>query len=248
MDPKDRIIVALDVDNLELAKALVAELAPHVGAFKVGLELLTAAGAPQVVAELQTAGTKIFFDGKFNDIPNTVAGAIRAAVRLGVWMVDVHTTGGLEMMSAARESAESAAKSLGRERPLIIGVTVLTSLDAKRLSEVGFDVDNDDDLKKEVKNLALLAKSAGLDGVVASPQEIPIIRETCGPDFKIVTPGVRPCWAARGDQKRAAAPKEAVVMGADYLVIGRPITRPPGQIGSPADAAKMIAKEIGGTS
>lgn len=242
--PKDKIIVALDVDNIQSAKAIAAELGPHVGALKVGLELISSCGAPQVVSALQTGGAKIFFDGKFKDIPNTVAGATRAIARLGVWMLNVHAIGGKAMMEAAIDAASTASKSSGIERPLVLAVTVLTSLDVKALGEVGFKVDDEARLKGLVAQLAMLAKSAGLDGVIASPQEVSMIREACGPDFKIVTPGVRPVWAAKGDQKRVTTPAEAVKRGADYLVIGRPITKPPGQIGTPLDAVAKIVEEI----
>lgn len=243
-NPREKIIVALDVDSIESAAALAKELGPHVGALKVGLELINNCGAPQVVSELKASGTNIFFDGKFMDIPNTVAGASRAVARMGVWMFNVHCMGGLKMMEAAIEAAESASKESGVIRPLVLGVTILTSLDVAALNELGFDLEGEDGLKGCVVRLAKLAKSAGLDGVIASPQEVSLIRNACGPDFKIVTPGVRPIWAAKGDQKRVTTPAEAVKMGADYLVIGRPITKPPGQIGTPVDAAIKIAEEL----
>lgn len=244
MKPHERIIVALDASTIDDAKKIASSLKNSVDALKVGLELLSSEGAPQVLNALSGYG-KIFFDGKFKDIPNTVAGAAKAATRLNSWMFNVHTLGGVQMMTAAREAAESESKRLGIKKPLITGVTILTSLDVKALNEVGFDhVRDSDELKKLVTKLSLLAKQAGLDGVVASPQEIKNIREACGKDFLIVTPGVRPLWAAKGDQKRIMTPREAVDAGADYLVIGRPITSPPPEVGSPVDAVKKIIEEL----
>jgi len=256
MEGKDRIIVALDVDSIEKAIALVKELVPHVGYFKVGLELLTSEGAPKVVQAIKEAGGKIFYDGKFKDIPNTVAGAVRAAVRLGVDMLNVHCLGGSEMMKTTKKVAVEEAKSRNVTRPLLLGVTVLTSLDYEDLAEMGiFEKLNIADpkeaaeikekrIKQLVQNLAYLAQEAGLDGVIASPKEIQAIREYCQPEFLIVTPGVRPEWATKGDQKRVMTPYEAILAGADYLVIGRPITQPPPEIGTPVEAAKKIAEEI----
>ncbi len=244
MNLKDRIIVALDVPTLNEAEGLAGELGPKVGALKVGLELLTAEGAPRVVSALAKYG-RIFFDAKFKDIPNTVAGASRAVTRLGVWMFNVHCMGGLEMMKAAKLASVEEAKKLNITPPLVIGVTILTSMDVKTLNDIGLQgIKNADDLKKQVVRLALLAKDAGLDGVVASPQEIIDIRAACGKDFLIVTPGVRPTWAAKGDQKRVATPREAVENGAVFLVIGRPVTNPPKEVGTPADAVEKILDEI----
>ena len=256
MEAKDRIIVALDVDSLDKALALVKMLHPYVGRFKIGLELLTSEGSIQVVRAIKEAGGKIFYDGKFKDIPNTVAGAARAVTRLGVEMFNVHCLGGPEMMTKAREAAEDEAKLKGTVRPLILGVTLLTSLDYNDLVEMGLapklniaDTEElkqtqTDFIKKLVQNLAYLAQESGLDGVIASPQEIQAIRDYCQPVFIVVTPGVRPLWAATGDQKRVMTPGEAIQAGADYLVIGRPITKPPSEIGTPVDAAKKIAEEI----
>ena len=242
MKPQDRIIVALDAPLLDGACNIASVLKGSVGAFKVGLEILTSEGAPRVVKALSPHG-RLFFDGKFKDIPNTVAGAARAATRLDVWMFNVHCLGGVTMMSAAVKSADEEAEKLDRKRPLVIGVTVLTSIDAKALNEIGFEHVRDGG-KKLVVRLALLAKQAGLDGVVASPQEITAIKEACGGDFLVVTPGVRPLWASNDDQKRVMTPGEAVKAGADYLVIGRPITNPPKEIGTPADAVKKIIGEL----
>ena len=254
---KDRIIVALDVDNLDKALGLVKQLHPHVGCFKAGLELLTSEGAPTVVRAIREAGGKVFFDGKFKDIPNTIAGATRAVTKLGVDAFNVHCLGGAAMMKAARQAAEETAKAQGRPRPLIWGVTILTSLDYSDLVQLGFYEElNIADPKElaEVKRqrierlvahqLAWLTQKSGLDGVIASPQEIKAIREYCQPEFQVVTPGVRPLWAATGDQKRVMTPGEAIKAGASYLVIGRPITQPPTEIGGPVEAAKKIAEEI----
>jgi orotidine-5'-phosphate decarboxylase len=176
-------------------------------------------------------------DLKFHDIPNTVAGAVRAGTRLGAWMMTVHASGGHDMLKAARDAAHEEAAKTGGTRPLIVGVTVLTSLDNARLAEVGAG----DGVRAQVQRLAALAQKAGIDGVVASPQEIGLIRETCGPDFAIVTPGIRPASSSKDDQARTMTPREAVQAGASYLVIGRPITG----AADPAAAAAAINDEIG---
>lgn len=241
---KDKIIVALDAPTIKAASEIADTLKGSVGALKVGMEILNSEGAPQVVNALSSKG-RIFFDAKFKDIPNTVAGAARAVTRMNVWMFNVHCLGGIAMMSAAVKAADDEAARLGKKRPLVTGVTVLTSIDAKALNEIGFEHVRDSvELRKLVVRLALLAKQAGLDGVVASPWEITAIREACGSDFMIITPGVRPVWAAACDQKRVMTPGEAIRAGADYLVIGRPLTDPPKEIGTPAEAAKRILEEI----
>ena len=255
MEVKDKIIVALDVDSLDKAKPLVESLAPHVGCFKVGLELLTAVGAPQVVEFVHSLGGQVFLDGKFKDIPNTVAGASKAVAKMGVKMFNIHCLGGSAMMKAAKHAVEEVC---GNEKcPVILGVTLLTSLDHKDLVEMGiYDELNiaDPEEKKQieqdrierfaVRHLAWLAQECGLDGVIASPKEIEAIRNYCQPELLVVTPGVRPLWAAAGDQKRIMTPAEAIKAGATALVIGRPITKPPVEIGTPVDAAKKIAEEI----
>lgn len=234
---KDRIIVALDVDSEEKAFELVKKLAGEVGAFKVGLELFNATG-PKIFGKLKAAGAEnIFYDAKFHDIPNTVAGAVRVATRFGIWMVNVHTTGGAAMMRAAAEAALNEAEKLGIDAPKIIGVTVLTSISTMMLSE---ELRIASGLVNHVVHLSEMAKSAGLDGVVASPNETRYIREACGPNFLIVTPGVRPTGADIGDQKRVMTPAEASRAGASYLVIGRPITRAE----DPVSAARAIAAEL----
>lgn len=236
---RERIIVALDVDAEEKAAELVRALAGEVGAFKVGLELFNAAG-PGIFEKMKAAGAgRIFYDAKFHDIPNTVAGAARVAARKGLWMMNVHTSGGCAMMKAAAEAARSEAESIGIQPPLMIGVTVLTSIDTMTLTE---ELRVASGVVEQVMHLAQLAQSSGLDGVVASPQEIKSIREVCGPDFLVVTPGVRPAGAEVGDQKRIMTPSDAARAGADYLVIGRPITR----AGDPVAAARAIAAEIQG--
>ncbi len=241
---KDKIIVALDSSDLGETAVLAEKIGPKVGALKIGMEIMNSAGAPQVVGAIAPHG-RIFFDAKFKDIPNTVAGAARAVARLGVWMFNVHALGGVAMMAAAKKASVEEAQKAGKKEPLAIGVTVLTSIDAKALNEVGFEhVRDASELRNLVVRLSVLAKQAGLDGVVASPHEISAIREACGSDFLIVTPGVRPAWAAEGDQKRIMTPREAVDLGADYLVIGRPITKPPASVGSSLDAIEKIVNEI----
>lgn len=245
MAGKNKILVALDVSTIDSAIALVRELAPYVGGFKVGLELMTHVGAPQIVEAVRDAGGMLFYDGKFHDIPNTVAGAVRGAVRPGVEMINVHCMGGPLMMKAAKEAAVAEAKTQKIPVPIVLGVTVLTSMDATQLQAIGMtQVREGRDVAILVGHLALEAKKAGLDGVVASPQEAAMIRDLCGRDFVIVTPGVRPIWAAAGDQKRVMTPRDAVEAGADYVVIGRPITHPPKEVGSPTAAVQKIIEEL----
>jgi orotidine-5'-phosphate decarboxylase len=233
MEPRDRIIVALDVDSPATAAALAAKLVGHIGALKVGKEFFVSAG-PAVTQLIDDLGLRVFLDLKFHDIPNTVAGAVRAAARLGVWMVNVHASGGAAMCRAAAQAAHEGGGE--RARPLVIGVTVLTSLDQADLDAIGFTGSPHD----AALRLAKLAKDNGLDGVVASAQEAAAIKELCGREFLVVTPGIRPADAAAGDQKRIMTPAAAIAAGADYLVIGRPIIRAP----EPAAAADAIAAEI----
>ena len=218
---KEKIILALDVSAEGDAVELVKELKDHVGAFKVGLELFNSTG-PRIFESLRSTGAgRIFYDSKFHDIPNTVAGAARAAVRMGVWMFNIHAPGGSAMMRAASDAAAEEADRLGIERPLILGVTVLTSISEEVLHhELSVPIL----LENQVTHLAQLAQNSGLDGVVASPHEIAQIKSACGPEFLVVTPGVRPAWAAANDQARIMTPAAAVQAGADYLVIGRAIT------------------------
>lgn len=212
-----RIIVALDFDDVDAARALVERLDPKLCRLKVGKELFTRAG-PQFVARLVRAGYDVFLDLKFHDIPNTVARACAAAADLGVWMLNVHALGGRRMMESARQALESAVSD---RRPLLIGVTVLTSLDQTDLGEIGLTGTPADN----VERLAALAQSSGLDGVVCSAQEAARLRASRGKEFVLVTPGIRPSGAERGDQKRVMAPGDAVRAGSHYLVVGRPVTQ-----------------------
>lgn len=265
MKPKDRIIVALDVPTLGAAMALVKALAPHIGMFKVGSELYTAEG-PSVVRGIHACGEKVFLDLKFHDNPHTVLGASRSATRLGVRMFNVHCLGDLEMMRAARKGVEDGVDAAMRESdpdafvaPLILGVTVLTSHNYQSLLRLGLvkhwhkayhhhvNWSEDDHRLFEqsqvgelVAALASAAREAGLDGVVASPREISVIRHACGSGFKIVTPGIRPSGALKYDQQRVGTPAQAIADGADWIVVGRPITQAP----DPVAAAKAIAEEI----
>ena len=233
--PHDPILVALDVDAADAAVALVRRLGGRVGGFKVGLELVNAAGF-DVFDRLRDAGAgRIFYDAKFHDIPNTVAGAVRAAARRGVWMVNVHAGGGARMLEAAREAA--AAGAAGGAPPLLIGVTVLTSIDQRALND---ELRVSGEVAGQVIHLSRLCQSAGLDGVVASPHEVSAIGDACGPDFVTVIPGVRPAGTASHDQARTATPGAAIRAGAHYLVVGRAITAAP----DPVQAAEEIAREI----
>jgi orotidine-5'-phosphate decarboxylase len=230
------ILVALDVESAAKAMALADALRGTVGGYKIGKQLFTAAG-PGVVHDLASRGDRVFLDLKFHDIPNTVAGAVQSAVATGAWMINVHASGGSAMMRAAAEAATKAAAALGRPRPLVIGVTVLTSMTEDTLAEVGVTRPVID----QVVHLARLAKHSGLDGVVASPQETAAIREACGPDFQIVTPGIRPVdQQGKDDQARTLTPAEAMKAGSTYLVIGRPITGAP----NPREAAQQIAASL----
>ena len=224
------LIVALDFAAGAEALAFADRILGSGCAVKVGKELFTREG-PAIVTALQGRGLRVFLDLKFHDIPNTVAAACRAAADLGVWMVNVHASGGREMMAAAREALGEAAG-----RPLLIAVTVLTSLDRPRLAEVGLDLEP----AAQVERLARLAAAAGLDGVVCSPQEISLVKAACGHRFLAVTPGVRPAGSAQDDQQRIATPGAACLAGADQLVIGRPITR----ASDPMAAIAAIAAEI----
>jgi orotidine-5'-phosphate decarboxylase len=214
MSNDPRVIVALDYPDAASALAFAERVTPDLCRLKVGKELFTIAG-PALVEQLVAKGFDVFLDLKFHDIPNTVAQAVRAAARLGVWMVNVHASGGRKMMMAARE----ALTGDGRQ-PLLIAVTVLTSLDGSDLAEIGLG-----EPAVQVPLLAKLALDCDLDGVVCSAQEAVVLKKLCGADFKLVTPGIRPAGAALGDQNRVMTPEAAVEAGADYLVIGRPITQ-----------------------
>ncbi|WP_226876933.1 orotidine-5'-phosphate decarboxylase [Microbulbifer hainanensis] len=226
------IIVALDYDNAEAALAMADQLNPALCRVKVGKELFTA-GGPELVRALVARGFQVFLDLKFHDIPNTVAKAVRAAAELGVWMVNVHASGGSRMMEAAVE----ALQPYGAERPLLIGVTVLTSTAPEELAAIGVSRP----LEEQVLALASLAQSAGLDGVVCSAREAEALRRQFGADFALVTPGIRPAGAAADDQRRIVTPEQALAWGADYLVIGRPITAST----APTEALAGILADIG---
>ena len=230
MKTRDRLIVALDLPQGDAARALVERLAGHVGLFKVGSQAFTAAG-PELVREIVGRGEKVFLDLKFHDIPNTVAGAVASASRLGVSLVDVHGLGGRAMM----EAAVGALPAMGTR---LLAITILTSHDEETLGEIGVN----GSMAESVRRLAQLARDAGADGVVASPHEVALVREACGSDFLIVTPGIRPAGAALGDQARAATPAAALAAGADYVVVGRPITGAT----DPAAAADAIVREMEG--
>lgn len=233
---KDKIIVALDVPTKEDALAIVDELRDQVGAYKIGMQLYNAVG-PDILEEIAARKGKVFLDLKFHDIPNTVASAARTVANLGVFMFNVHASGGYTMMAEAVKALNQEAQKLGVEKPFLIAVTVLTSMSEEELQgEVGVSRS----IGEQVVALAKMAKAAGMDGVVASPLEVEMIREACGPDFLIVTPGIRPRDAELGDQKRVKTPGEAVRDGSDYLVIGRPITKAPDRLA----AVRAIVAEI----
>ncbi len=233
---KEKILVALDVETRAAALALADTLRGSVGGFKIGSRLFTAEG-PSTVRALVERGDKVFLDLKFHDIPNTVATAVAAATELGVWMVNVHAGGGTAMMRAAHAAAGEAAAKHGRTPPLVIAVTVLTSMSEAALREVGVVID----LMDQVLRLAELTREAGLDGVVASPRETRAIRARCGESFAIVTPGIRGGSAgeAKDDQERTMTPRQAIDAGASYLVVGRPIIAAADPIG----AARAIGGE-----
>jgi len=224
------IIVALDYPSAEPALDMARRLDPSRCRVKVGKELFTR-GGPAVVEELTALGFDVFLDLKFHDIPNTVAAACRAAADLGVWMVNVHALGGRRMMEAAREAVET-----GSQRPQLIAVTILTSMGEEDISEIGLSGTPADN----VRRLAALADDGGLDGVVCSPKEIEVLRKERGDQFTLVTPGIRPQWAAKGDQRRVTTPAEALQLGASQLVVGRPIT----DADDPLAALQRIETEI----
>jgi len=225
-----KVIVAIDVPDAAAALALAKRLDPALCRVKVGKELFVAAG-PVVVDALGEAGFEVFLDLKFHDIPNTVAGAVKSAARHGVWMLNVHASGGEAMMRAAREAAAGFPKP-----PLLIAVTILTSLSTAELAPIGYA----GTAEQMVERLARLTQAAGLDGVVCSAQEAPALRRACGPAFKLVTPGIRLPGSEKGDQSRIVTPVDAVKLGADYLVIGRPIT----QAADPRATLKQIQQSL----
>jgi orotidine-5'-phosphate decarboxylase len=215
---RNPIIAALDVPTAEQALRLASEIAPAVGAFKIGSELFTAAG-PDIVKKVRATGASVFLDLKFHDIPNTVAKSVTAAVQLDVQMLTVHTSGGFDMLRAAEEAAEEVAWKLGRIPPLVLGVTVLTSLNTAALREIGLDVN----VEYQVRRLASVAMKAGLRGLVCSPLEVAALRKILPASTQLVTPGVRTGAEKADDQKRTLTPREAIQAGASWLVIGRPI-------------------------
>ncbi|MEH2391202.1 MAG: orotidine-5'-phosphate decarboxylase [Nostoc sp.] len=230
-----RIIVPLDVPDEESAIALVDQL-PQVVWWKVGLELFTSTG-PKILKVLKSRQKRIFLDLKFHDIPNTVAGASRSAASYGVDLLTIHATCGINALKAAREAAQEGAAQAGVKPPKLIAITLLTSISARQLA---FDLKIPLELPEYALEMALLAQEAGLDGAVCSPQEVAQLRQTCGDDFLLVCPGVRPTWADKGDQKRSLTPAQAIIAGADYLVIGRPITTAT----EPELAWKRISEEL----
>lgn len=229
-----QLLVALDVDTAAAALALADRLRGVAGGFKIGSRLFTQEG-PSVVEAVVARGDRVFLDLKFHDIPQTVAGAVAAATRRGVWMVNVHAAGGSTMMRAALEAAREESARIARPAPLVVAVTVLTSLDEQTLTDIGMEKP----LDAQVHRLAALARAAGLDGVVASPREIAVVRAACGRDFTIVTPGIRSAQDERHDQSRTLSASRALAAGADFLVVGRPIIGAP----DPRAAAERIVAE-----
>lgn len=231
MATKDNIIFALDVDSLAKATPYIEALSPHVGMFKVGLELITSQGAPAVVQHIHRMGGQVFFDGKFDDIPNTIAAASRVISRMGVKMFNVHASCGMDSIKAAADNKGSSQ---------LLVVTVLTSISEDESNRIFGTPAHD-----KVIQFAQDAKTAGADGIICSPQELELLAQL--PDLRDllkVTPGIRPEWADNNDQKRILTPSQAIKMGATHLVVGRPISNPPRGIGSPVDAAKKILEEI----
>ncbi|MCX6927644.1 MAG: orotidine-5'-phosphate decarboxylase [Verrucomicrobia bacterium] len=232
---RNPIIVALDVATAEEALKLAEQLAPVTGGFKIGSELFTAAG-PEIVRRIRVLGAPVFLDLKFHDIPNTVAKAVAAAVQLDVQMLTVHASGGREMLKAAEQAAQESARKLSCAPPLVLGVTVLTSLDGNALSQIGLD----SDVSRQVARLANLATEAGLRGLVCSPREVADLREMLPSSVQLVIPGIRSQTAPADDQKRTLTAREALALGANWLVIGRPICAAK----EPRAAAEQILKEI----
>jgi len=233
----DKLLVALDVESGERAMQLVDALGGLAGGFKIGNRLFTSEG-PALVRRIVDAGSRVFLDLKYHDIPNTVEQAVEAAVGTGAWMINVHAAGGLAMMQAAARAGRETSSRLGRPAPLMIGVTVLTSMDQEALRATGVVRP----VLDQVIALARLSRQAGLQGVVASAHETPAIRQACGPDFQIVTPGIRGATAGadRNDQSRTMGPAEAIRAGANYIVVGRPIIAAP----DPRAAAAAIVEEL----
>lgn len=236
MEPRERIILALDVDNFDDATRIINDFCDHVGMFKVGKQLFTLSG-PKIVDFIKEMGGRVFLDLKYHDIPNTVTKAGLEAYRLGVDMFNVHASGGLTMMRETKEAIDGAAATTDALRPIIIAVTVLTSIDDSELNRMGLGVS----AAELTRRLTLLTAEAGLDGVVASGHDIEMIRSLCGPDFIIVTPGVR-IGATKDDQKRTIGPAEAVQKGATYIVLGRTVLNTPDPKGTLAQIAREISE------
>lgn len=234
---KEKIVLALDVETLEEAKKLVDELSPYVGTFKVGLQLYTGFGN-EIIDYIKSKNSNFFLDVKLMDIPNTVKKASENIVLRGANFYNVHALGGLEMMKQSKEGAYKAAEKLGKKPPLILAVTVLTSISQEVLDN---EIKVNTQVRKLAINLAKLAKEAGLDGVVASVHELRAIKEACGEDFKVLCPGIRPLWSLKDDQKRIATPAQALKDGADFLVIGRAVTAAEDRV----EAMKKIYEETG---
>lgn len=237
MDARDRLICALDFPTFDEAKALVEELGDAVTFYKVGMELFYGAG-PDIIRYLKEKDKKVFLDLKLQDIPNTVAHSLAVLTRLGADIMNVHAVGGPKMMAEGMKAVKEAAAELGRPAPKLIAVTVLTSMDEAQWKPLNYAIP----IGEEVLDLAALTKESGLDGVVASPREAAGIRERCGKDFLIVTPGVRPAWAASNDQSRIATPAAAIGNGSTHLVVGRPITRADNK----QEAVRKILEEMEG--
>ncbi len=236
MNNLEKVIVALDVESGEKALGIVEECLPDINYFKIGKQLFTAEG-PSLIEKIKDTGAKVFLDLKFHDIPNTVANAVIEAAKLGVDMVNIHLSGGSKMVRHTGEKLKEFCQSSNTRKPLLIGVTILTSLDNEELKEIGFAYPTEE----MVKRLAVLGKKNGADGVVCSPLEIETVKNACGKDFITVTPGIRPEFAlSKDDQKRVMTPKMAFEKGTDYIVIGRPITKAE----SIKKAVKNLANEL----
>jgi len=233
---KTKLILALDVDDIELARKYVRELSSNVDYFKVGSQFFTIYG-PQGVKMITESGGKVFLDLKYHDIPNTVEKSARASVKLGVSIFNVHATGGADMLKSAVHGAMDESSKLGISSPVVLGVTILTSISERMYSELFGEVST---LKEKVLSLCSQCSKYGLDGVVASPEEIEIIKNKMGEEFKVLTPGIRPEWSDKNEQKRVATPKKAVDLGADYIVIGRPILN----ASDPVLAVERIRREM----
>ena len=236
VNTKDRLFVALDLDDIKAADVLMNRMQGVVTQYKLGAQLLSAAG-PEAVMHVRRRGFGVFYDAKFHDIPNTVEAAVTSACRIGATIVNVHTSGGSAMMAAAAKAAVAVSKKLRQPKTMVLGVTMLTSINQQILET---ELCLRRKIETYVVHLAKMAKAAGLDGVVASPQEIKAIRKACGPEFIILTPGIRPRGAAKGDQKRIMTPGQAIAAGADYIVVGRPIYQAP----DPLQVARSIYQEI----